>query len=227
MNQSRNYTYEFSNDTSLNNTILNNTDYDNYTNSDDDIEKLVKYNWIGEWIVLGIILFGICILFYICFIFNVVDPIKRNGCFKYLQNCCSQCYNYWYYWCCCWFCFGNRNTIILDNSSDSSSFYSLYSNNCNNEKTKLEQIEQNFIIISPETNSDYCIVNTNHEDGNLKNKENNKQQLECVICLQELNINDDIVMLRKCNHYYHKECIITWLKENKNCPICRTSLNLD
>lgn len=226
MNQLQNYTYEFSNDTILKNTILNNTilNYtNNYTNSDDDIEKLIKYNWIGEWIVLGIILFGICVLFYTCSLINIIDPIKRIGCIKYLQNCSSNCYNCWYYLCCCWFCFGNRNTIVIyDNSSDSSSFYSLYSNNCNNEKTELEQIEQNFIIISPEINSDYCIINTNQEDSN-------QNKLECAICLQELNINEnnDIVMLRKCNHYYHKGCITTWLKENKKCPLCRRSLNLD
>ena len=43
---------------------------------------------------------------------------------------------------------------------------------------------------------------------------------KCSICLEEYNINKDIIKL-KCNHEYHKKCIKEWLKVNNNCPQCR------
>ena len=84
-----------------------------------------------------------------------------------------------------------------------SSFYSLYrSRVVSNTDNELQKIENNFIIISYENNSDYCInINSNQEDK----EEDTIEEIECVICIQELNIKEDsdVVMLRKCNHLYH------------------------
>lgn len=46
----------------------------------------------------------------------------------------------------------------------------------------------------------------------------------CVICVSELEINDGVI-ITKCNHIFHRECIKVWLtKHNKSCPICRKKL---
>ena len=42
----------------------------------------------------------------------------------------------------------------------------------------------------------------------------------CSICLMQFEINDEILKT-KCNHSYHKICIVTWLKTNVKCPLCR------
>ncbi len=43
----------------------------------------------------------------------------------------------------------------------------------------------------------------------------------CSICMDSYKEKDNIVML-KCNHYYHEECIENWLCNQKvTCPICR------
>ena len=58
----------------------------------------------------------------------------------------------------------------------------------------------------------------------------------CSICLDDLydegededegnddlekSKNRDIIKLR-CNHMYHKECIIPWINIHKNCPLCK------
>ncbi|GAW83157.1 circumsporozoite protein [Plasmodium gonderi] len=44
----------------------------------------------------------------------------------------------------------------------------------------------------------------------------------CSICCTEYLEDDDICIL-PCNylHYFHKECIFTWLKRNNDCPLCR------
>lgn len=44
----------------------------------------------------------------------------------------------------------------------------------------------------------------------------------CCICLDEYKSRQHYVKLR-CNHGFHKKCIIKWLKSyNKTCPICRS-----
>ncbi len=50
---------------------------------------------------------------------------------------------------------------------------------------------------------------------------------ECAICLENLNhpagsLNGarDIIKT-SCNHYFHNDCLLTWININRNCPICR------
>ncbi|SBT79009.1 RING zinc finger protein, putative [Plasmodium ovale] len=47
----------------------------------------------------------------------------------------------------------------------------------------------------------------------------------CSICCVEY-LNDDDICILPCNylHYYHKECIFTWLKKNNDCPLCRKNI---
>ena len=43
----------------------------------------------------------------------------------------------------------------------------------------------------------------------------------CIICLQDINLNDEIIIL-KCpgHHYFHGDCIKEWLHQKIKCPIC-------
>ena len=45
----------------------------------------------------------------------------------------------------------------------------------------------------------------------------------CTICLDDFS-NKKIIKL-KCNHVYHYDCILPWLEENNNCPLCRDQFN--
>ncbi|EUD65829.1 hypothetical protein C922_03812 [Plasmodium inui San Antonio 1] len=71
------------------------------------------------------------------------------------------------------------------------------------------------------------------ENDNLEVPENNLEENSfhiniessdyvCSICCVEY-LNDDDICILPCNylHYYHKECIFTWLKRNNDCPLCR------
>lgn len=49
-----------------------------------------------------------------------------------------------------------------------------------------------------------------------------KQQ--CVICLCEFQLNEQVKQLG-CQHKYHIKCIDTWLIAHGNCPVCRKDLN--
>ena len=48
----------------------------------------------------------------------------------------------------------------------------------------------------------------------------NKIIKDCIICFNEINKEDDIIIL-PCKHFYHKECISKWFETSKTCPICR------
>jgi len=44
----------------------------------------------------------------------------------------------------------------------------------------------------------------------------------CTICLDNYEPEDTVIIMNKCPHMFHKDCIETWLKKyNNNCPICR------
>ena len=45
--------------------------------------------------------------------------------------------------------------------------------------------------------------------------------MECSICLEKILEEKKIL---NCNHEFHNECIDLWLKEKKECPVCRTPL---
>ena len=44
----------------------------------------------------------------------------------------------------------------------------------------------------------------------------------CSICLENLVVNQSNIIATNCKHYYHKKCIIEWLKIKDICPICNT-----
>lgn len=65
----------------------------------------------------------------------------------------------------------------------------------------------------------------NKSDSITKHKSQSEDsQLEpCSICLAEYKDGDEICWSHneKCNHFFHKTCIQTWLLTNEECPCCR------
>ena len=46
---------------------------------------------------------------------------------------------------------------------------------------------------------------------------------DCVICFEKIDSNNMIIL--RCNHSFHKECIITLVKKrNRKCPLCRNRI---
>ena len=43
----------------------------------------------------------------------------------------------------------------------------------------------------------------------------------CNICLEDDTINNDIIVLDSCQHYFHNDCILKWLLVHNKCPICK------
>jgi hypothetical protein len=51
------------------------------------------------------------------------------------------------------------------------------------------------------------------------------EEAECVICYDSLKGHDNIQL--KCSHSFHFQCLSTWFKTNKSCPLCRAQSTLN
>ncbi|KAL2322326.1 hypothetical protein Fmac_026705 [Flemingia macrophylla] len=46
----------------------------------------------------------------------------------------------------------------------------------------------------------------------------------CSIRMEELDVNADECCTMPCDHVFHQQCIVTWLKNSHVCPLCRYAL---
>ncbi len=52
----------------------------------------------------------------------------------------------------------------------------------------------------------------------------------CSICLETYAVDDSIARVKKfgsrrrCNHWFHEECILAWLQHHNECPLCRRDI---
>ena len=49
-------------------------------------------------------------------------------------------------------------------------------------------------------------------------------QIECVVCLGELEEGDMVRLLPNCRHEFHVLCIDKWFMAHSNCPVCRSPI---
>ncbi|KAL0825607.1 hypothetical protein Bca101_049284 [Brassica carinata] len=48
--------------------------------------------------------------------------------------------------------------------------------------------------------------------------------LECPICLNEFEDDETLLLIPKCCHVFHPDCIYAWLQSHATCPLCRANL---
>jgi E3 ubiquitin-protein ligase RNF115/126 len=49
-------------------------------------------------------------------------------------------------------------------------------------------------------------------------------KLQCSVCWEDFGVGDNVIRL-DCEHIYHPDCILPWLKLHGTCPVCRKDLN--
>uniref|UniRef100_A0A7C8YEW2 RING-type domain-containing protein n=1 Tax=Opuntia streptacantha TaxID=393608 RepID=A0A7C8YEW2_OPUST len=54
-----------------------------------------------------------------------------------------------------------------------------------------------------------------------KNKTLDEEGKSCAVCLEDFEAREE-VMLTPCNHMFHEECIVPWVKSHGQCPVCRS-----
>ena len=50
--------------------------------------------------------------------------------------------------------------------------------------------------------------------------------MQCIICSQEIK-NNFLMLNCQCQNSYHKECILPWINQHRNCPTCRRHWRLN
>ncbi|KAF5182433.1 E3 ubiquitin-protein ligase atl23 [Thalictrum thalictroides] len=50
------------------------------------------------------------------------------------------------------------------------------------------------------------------------------KEMECVVCLENIEVGQFLRLLPDCHHGFHLECADAWLSKNSACPICRHKL---
>mmetsp|Transcript_8671 Transcript_8671/g.9435 ORF Transcript_8671/g.9435 Transcript_8671/m.9435 type:complete len:413 (-) Transcript_8671:469-1707(-) len=50
------------------------------------------------------------------------------------------------------------------------------------------------------------------------------EETECQVCKDELENGNELLRVPHCHHYFHKECLLRWIKMQAWCPVCRSSL---
>lgn len=46
-------------------------------------------------------------------------------------------------------------------------------------------------------------------------------EADCVICYSSFEDGDRVIRFPMCNHEYHKDCLMEWLRNRTTCPMCR------
>ena len=53
-------------------------------------------------------------------------------------------------------------------------------------------------------------------------KNNKFNETKCIICYSDFIDNNEISL--PCGHVFHSDCILTWIEQKMNCPICKIKL---
>ena len=69
-------------------------------------------------------------------------------------------------------------------------------------------------------------LNNRKKDKSIPNIVNTS----CIICLENLisekhnDLTENQIIILECNHVFHETCLIKWVKDHNNCPLCRIDL---
>ena len=53
-----------------------------------------------------------------------------------------------------------------------------------------------------------------------------EEEEKCSICLENFDFtrNSNVIKTFYCNHYFHEDCLLQWLRIRPKCPNCNTNL---
>lgn len=111
-----------------------------------------------------------------------------------------------------------RTLPISEFQNDSQPVVSLLSSSLNfDNEEEHEMIAWNSIsekgFLSPEDVKSLPVM---HYNSKMKTH-------HCVICLSNYEDTSKLKIL-PCFHYFHKDCIVTWLENSNHCPICQCAI---
>lgn len=116
---------------------------------------------------------------------------------------------------------------IIEAKEDSQSDSSLSTNDDDDDDNSLMTSNSESSINPP-----ICSVHTIQQSDLLCRAETGSiaSQECCSICLETYAVGDSIARVKKvgsrrrCNHWFHEECILAWLQHHNECPLCRRDM---
>ena len=108
---------------------------------------------------------------------------------------------------------------IYSENEEEENFYSILNNN-----NRIDFL--NFLF-----NRQNNLINVEEEIKKLKDEIYSKclneikiKNPKCTICLIDFNEKEKIKIFTCLQHIFHEDCIKNWLKNKRNCPVCRKQL---
>ncbi|PWA55498.1 zinc finger, RING/FYVE/PHD-type [Artemisia annua] len=71
-------------------------------------------------------------------------------------------------------------------------------------------------------NSAAAKASTGQKNEKKMDEDDDDDYKKCVICLEDFELKE-VVMVTPCNHIFHEDCILPWVKSHGRCPVCRFS----
>ena len=101
------------------------------------------------------------------------------------------------------------------------------SNNINN-SNDMNNIQKNNIVESEfERKKKQLILEMDEFQYKHILKYDSRKETRCSICLNDFDRTDIIKSFYKCEHIFHKSCLLDWLKKSNICPLCKHDLKDD
>ena len=116
-------------------------------------------------------------------------------------------------------CLNNSINNIDNRENENNNGYLL---NLSIEDYDLNYIDDSYYYLNNNDN------NSNNNNSNISRILENIDNLapekkRCTICLEDFERFDKVINL-SCLHMFHDNCIKTWIKKNKYCPICKNAI---
>ena len=112
--------------------------------------------------------------------------------------------------------------IIHINDLHNINYFTNFHNECSICLGSFESKKKNYKFLKKNTNLNNekkCFCLKFFECCNLFSNNNNINQ-------NIYNLNSNNICILSCYHIFHTNCILTWLKKEKSCPLCRTKLQI-
>jgi hypothetical protein len=86
-------------------------------------------------------------------------------------------------------------------------------------------LKQNSIAVKMTKELSESLENIIDEYKNLNVTRKIHKEDVCVICYEDYSTTDNCDICSVCNNGFHCKCMEIWLKQQNNCPLCRSSWN--
>ncbi|CAK9168337.1 unnamed protein product [Ilex paraguariensis] len=93
------------------------------------------------------------------------------------------------------------------------------------QKTALMRLKKEIYNPPPKAGKQLWLYYRENSRNSPTNNENDKDEdgKRCAICLEDF-VPKQLVMLTPCNHMFHEDCIVPWVKNHGQCPVCRFAI---